>query len=257
MKKNGLIELETEPALGEEVILGADKAATLEQWNPRVGSAFTAASPSGVFFRARLIEWDGSSARLLVFERLPREPESPLQIVLIQALPDKERMELIIEKSVELGVDVIVPWRARKGISLEERESRQPKAHKWPDLARRAAKQCRRGKIPWIAPYSELAAALDLSGEGDLKICLFEEATVTLKDFLAQERSGFHEGPRGVSILVGPEGGLTREEVDLAVSKGFAPVSLGPRILRTETAAIAAAALMQFALGDLGGAGKL
>jgi len=233
--------------LGDTVTISGAAREALAAWSARLGEAVTLTTPAGPSFRARLVQADASQATLLVYEQMSAPAESGLELILLQALPDKERMELIIEKATELGVDMIVPWKAEKGIGLTEREDRQAKAHRFTARARKAAKQCRRAKIPALMPFSDLAAALAYAGHAGLKIALWEHGGQPLKSVLAQA------GPiASAAILIGPEGGLTPGEVEAARGAGFIAASLGARILRTETAAIAAAAIIQFVLGDLG-----
>lgn len=237
-----------EPELGEALSLSGPALSSLRSWGPRLGSAITLQSPSHSY-RARVVSLDDNQAELFVFEKMSGDVESPLEIILLQALPDKERMELVIEKATELGADVIVPWNATRGIDLSEREARQKKSHRWPERAKKAARQCRRAKVPMIADFNELSIVLEYEyvKQADLKIVLWENADRPLKDVL-----GSGAGARCVCLLIGPEGGLVDKEIEAAAAAGFIPVSLGARILRTETAAIVALALIQYALGDLG-----
>jgi len=247
MEKGTVIRTAATVEVGDTVEIKAADFEALLAWSPRPGSAYTVEA-KGESFRARLVELHEDRASLFVFERMPGAAESPVEIVLLQALPSRERMELIIEKATELGVDMIVPFRAEKGIDLEERESSQKKAHKWPDRAKKAAKQCRRARIPTIAPFMSMEEAMRFAEDADMKIMLLESAGRHLKDLLKGAGKSLK-----VCILSGPEGGFAEDEVALARDHGFVPVSLGARILRTETAAIVGAALVQYELGDLGG----
>jgi 16S rRNA (uracil1498-N3)-methyltransferase len=167
-------------------------------------------------------------------------------VILLQALPEKERMELIIQKATELGVSCIVPFKSRRSISLEEREVRQKKSHRWQEIAVKAVQQSRRSRVPRIEPYRSYQDALNFCGKEGLKILLWEKKGESLREILRQ----YH--PQKVYIGVGPEGGFTEEEVALAKDKGFIPVKLGQRILRTETAAITMVGILQYELGDIG-----
>jgi 16S rRNA (uracil1498-N3)-methyltransferase len=248
MTKSDLILLEAEPQLGETVEIAGPSLSALRAWSPRPGLAVTLTSLSGRAYRGRVVELGAQAARVLIFEDLRAPAESPLEIFLLQALPDKERMELIIEKTTELGVAVIAPWRAEKGIGLAERDGKQAKSVHWQRRALAAARQCRRGRVPTVLPCGDLAAALAAAGSCELKLVLWERAEALLGDALAG-RAGLSRA----AALIGPEGGLTAEEVETAAAAGFVAVSLGPRILRTETAAIVAVTLVQYLAGDLGG----
>lgn len=241
-----LIRLDSTPSLEAPVELSPAAREALACWDPRPGEIFTVAAPEGGFYRARLTELAAERAVLVPFQRFPRGPESPVRIEVYQALPEKERFELILQKLTELGVGRIVPYQSRRSTTLEERESVQKKSHRWPDIVLRAAKQCRRGVIPELFPVLSWEEATCRASGADLKLMLFEgDAPWSLREGIAGER------PDRVALLVGPEGGFDPLEVEDARQIGFLPVSAGPRILRTETAAIAVAAAVQYALGDL------
>jgi 16S rRNA (uracil1498-N3)-methyltransferase len=247
MGKTDQVVIEIMPELGGKVTVSGAARTALGKWSPRPGQAVTVVSEEGRSYRARVLKLAPKSAELLVFEELKGPAESSLELFLLAALPDKERMELVIEKATELGVDLILPWKAERGISLDDREARQKKAHRWQTLALRAAKQCRRGSIPVIMPYADLDTALAMVQSAELKIALWEKAETPLKAVLLPGAA------KSIALLTGPEGGLTENEIIKVSGAGFLPASLGPRILRAETAALIALALAQFTLGDLGG----
>ncbi len=236
-----------EIGIGKEVELDAENLAALEGFKLRPGKIVTLTGTGRSSFRARIISIKGPLARAFVFEEMPA-PESALELILLQALPSKERIELIIEKGTELGVDVIVPFHSERSTTLGERDAVQAKSHRWQRRAVRAAEQCRRAKVPLVAPCGDLEDALLWAQDAVLKLMLWEkERALGLKDELRDRR-----GAASVALLVGPEGGLSGTEVGMLEKKGFRAVSLGGRILRTETAAIAALSLIQYELGDLG-----
>jgi 16S rRNA (uracil1498-N3)-methyltransferase len=199
----------------------------------------------GVEYRARITGIDNGKATLHLFEQLKLPSESTLEITLIQALPKKERMELIIQKATELGVAAILPCRSVRSITLAEREAHQIKAHRWAAIAAKAAEQSRRRLVPHIADNVDLPAALKSASGAELKLILYEKE-VRLNLHELTDRSA-----RSLAIAAGPEGGFTEDEVLLAQSCGYLPVRLGGRVLRCETASIAALSIAQFLWGDL------
>lgn len=244
------------PAIGRIVAserLFRDKGITLRGpglcalmlWEPRPGEAVTVSDPDGRLFRARLVAISGESADLKVFEEIGTAETGP-DITLIQALPERERMELILQKAAELGVTRVLPVKTAKSISIEELDSRQRRSHNWGAIVLKAAKQSRRPDIPEILPYEDLDGALGLAQGTGLKIMLSERPGIeTLKGLLDKT-----QGPvRAAALLVGPEAGLTDEEAKKAEGAGFVPVSLGQRILRTETAAIFGVGVLRYELG--------
>ena len=224
----------------------AEAAAALTCWSARPGMIVTVVDAQGGMWRARLLELSEEGGILVPFYRSLRSLESPLSITVYQALPAKERFELILEKLTELGVTRIVPVVSQHSATLATRDAKQQKSHRWPEVLRRAAVQCRRAMIPELSPCLDLSEVYTDARNADLRLMLYEgEGTASLKEVL--EKGGY----RQVALLVGPEGGFSPEEVVAARAHGFLPITLGPRILRTETAAISAATIIQFAFGDL------
>jgi len=258
---------------GNEVILEGPPLEALRVQGGRLGSLITLTDSEGKDFRGRVLRLSKEKASVLIFESFPSTTESPLKIILLQALPEKERMELIIQKATELGVSSILPFKSQRSISLQERDSRQKKSHRWQDIAMRAVQQSRRARVPTIEKYRSFVEALEYCREEGLKVLLWEKEGKSLRDVLKKYSAsdpsfenfilspplekggegGFKSGcPERTYIMVGPEGGFTEEEVRLAEKKGFIPVKLGQRILRTETAAIVLIGILQYELGDLG-----
>ncbi len=241
------MKLDAVPELESEIPLSPAAIEALRRWQARPGEVVTLRDPEQTFYRARLTSLKDSAGGAIAFERFRRPVESSLVIEVFQALPQRERFELILQKLTELGVARIVPYQSQKSISLEERDRRQKKSHRWGDVVLRAAKQCRRGMLPELFPVLSWDSATYLAQHADLKLMLFEgDAPWSLREVLEGEN------PSRIALLVGPEGGFSRDELEEARQLGFLPVSVGPRILRTETAAIAGAAVVQYALGDLG-----
>jgi 16S rRNA (uracil1498-N3)-methyltransferase len=232
--------------INQEVIIEGPPLEALRFQGGRRSQIVTLTDADGKDFRARVLQLSATKASLLIFDRFPSPTESGVEIVLLQALPEKERMEWIIQKTTELGVSTLIPFKSVRSISLEEREAKQKKAHRWQEVAVKAVQQSRRAWVPRIEAYRSFSKALDAcEGEG-LKILLWEKTGEPLKQVMRQHNE------RKIFAMVGPEGGFTEEEVAEAGDAGFIPVKLGQRILRTETAAIVLVALLQYERGDLG-----
>lgn len=241
-----LVRLANIAQAGESCPFSADAVAAFRHWQARPGMIVTVVDAAGGMWRGRLTELTEDGGILIPFQRSLRPLESSLQLTVYQALPEKERFELILEKLTELGVSHIVPLVSQHSSTLAARDAKQQKSHRWPEVLRRAAIQCRRATIPELSPCLDLAAALKAAQNADLRLMLYEgEGTSSLKAVLAGSQG------QQIALLVGPEGGFAPAEVAAARALGFLPVSLGPRILRTETAAISAATVIQFVLGDL------
>jgi 16S rRNA (uracil1498-N3)-methyltransferase len=232
--------------IGKEVIIEGPPLEALLFQGGRVGSIVTLTDSTGKDYRGRVLSLSEERASLHIFEAFPTSTESSVEIVLLEALPEKERMELIIQKTTELGVSTIIPFQSTRSISLEERDSKQKKSHRWQEIAIKAVQQSRRGRVPKVEACCSFGEALELCrGEG-LRILLWEKEGEPLKKTLASHL------PKKIYAMVGPEGGFTEGEVKLAKDRGFVPIKLGQRILRTETAAIILVGILQYELGDLG-----
>lgn len=196
-------------------------------------------------YRCRIVKVDGVDALVHPFEELTLPSESALILSLVQVLPKKEKMELIIEKATELGVSTIIPCISTKSITLAQRDAVQKKSLRWATVASKAAEQSRRRVIPVITECIDLERAMDRASDADMKIILYEkEPIVRLHDLMPMK-------PASVVIVAGGEGGFTEDEIVLARAKQFIPVRLGGRTLRAETAGIAAISIAQFLWGDL------
>jgi 16S rRNA (uracil1498-N3)-methyltransferase len=240
------IILDWKVEIGKEVLMKGPPLEALRFQGGRVGSIVTLTDSRGDDFRGRVLRLSKGEASILIFEAFPSPTESSLEIVLLQALPEKERMELIIQKATELGVSAILPFQSERSISLREREAKQKKAHRWQHIAVKAVQQSRRARVPWVGECRSFQEVLeDCKGDG-LKILLWEKEGENLKNVLKQHPA------QKIYVMFGPEGGFTQEEAILAKAVGFIPVKLGQRILRTETTAIALVGILQYELGDLG-----
>ena len=169
--------------------------------------------------------------------------ESPLAIHLGQVISRGDRMEFTIQKSVELGVKTITPlWSERCGVKLND-ERQDKKLQQWQKIAIAACEQCGRNEIPEIRPMMKLT---DWCKEQDnmLKLNLHPRAKYTIRQLP-------HIPPEGVRLLIGSEGGLSAEEIQMTEKEGFTEVLLGKRVLRTETASLATITALQVCFGDI------
>jgi len=170
-------------------------------------------------------------------------PESPLEIVLAVSPLRGDRMELVVQKATELGVAEIRPVVTVRTDAAARPALKGSRQERWDKVASGAAEQCGRAVVPVVAPTTTLAALLDAPFEG-LKLVFLERATPPALSTLPR--------PRRVLILVGPAGGWEDAEIERATAAGFQAAGLGPRILRAETAALAAVSAAQVLWGDLG-----
>lgn len=206
-------------------------------------------------FAAELLSqgFEQEPAQVRLLQELAAYSEAPLRLILLQGLAKGERMEIVLQKAVELGADCIVPVACQRSVVRLAGEKAAAKQQRWQKIADAAAKQCGRTKLVQVAPVQSLADAL-ASLPADCRVIMpWEEADgKQVGSSLRQALAGGGR-PACAALVIGPEGGLTEEEARLAEAKGAALVTLGRRILRTETAAIAAMSILMYVWGDLSG----
>jgi len=167
----------------------------------------------------------------------------------VQALPKGDRMDTVVRAATELGVARILPALTERTVVRPDPARGRERARRWQRVAREATKQCGRAVVPIVESPRPLAEWIEAGDPADLRLCFWEVEGAPLRRVLA----GLPVAPRSAWVIVGPEGGLTREEVERAAASGYACVTLGRRILRTDTAGVAIVTMLQYALGDLGG----
>ncbi|MEZ0578956.1 16S rRNA (uracil(1498)-N(3))-methyltransferase [Nocardioides sp. MH1] len=202
----------------------------------RVGEAVTLADGAGVVATGEVSAASKRSFDVVVTELASVEEPAP-RVTVVQALPKGERGELAVEVLTEIGVATIVPWAAARSVAVWKGE-RAAKSHaKWQSTAREAAKQARRAWHPEVAPLAATPDVIGLVGAADLAVVLHEGAREPV-GALAVPDAG------EILVVVGPEGGLTDEEVAGFVRAGAVAVRLGDEVLRTSTAGVAAVAAL-------------
>lgn len=213
----------------------------------RPGEPFTAVA-AGVAHRCELT---GAAGGLAVGRVLASAPaaEPAVQVTLFQGLAKGDKLEQVLQHGTELGLAALVPVAcARSVVRLEGPKAAQRQA-RWQRIAREAAQQARRGRVPEVAPVQDWPAAAAQAAAFDLALVPWEARAG--QPGLRERLQGLRPGAR-VAVYIGPEGGLTAAEVEAAVAAGAHAVGLGPRILRTEVAGLAALAAILYAAGDLG-----
>ncbi len=192
-------------------------------------------------YSGTIITANSKQAEVLIDSLIREEPEPPLSIHLGICVSRGDRMDQVIQKSTELGVARITPLYSERTGKPLSRERQLNKCKHWSGIARSASEQSGRCRVPDVFPILTLAAWVNERPD-DLKLVLNHRATSTLTD---------NPPPRSVAVLIGPEGGLADAEIAIAGYGGFETVSLGPRVLRTETAPSAVIAILQHMWGDM------
>ncbi len=230
---------------GATLILPESAAAhVLKVLRLAAGDAITLFDGSGCDFDAELGLVSRHQVTAQVGPGRPVHSESPLAITLLQGVSRGPRMDTVVQKATELGVRTVQPVLASRSVVRLDAERGGSRLAHWQRIAISACEQCGRAVLPDILPARPLAEALAALSPGTVGLTLDPGATDSLRDLV--------RGREAVALAVGPEGGFTADEIRELTDAGFRGLRLGPRILRTETAPLAALAILQFAAGDLG-----
>jgi len=173
--------------------------------------------------------------------------DSPLEVTLAQSLLKGEKMDYLIQKATELGIEEIVPFLSSRSVPLLEKSKRIKRHQRWKRIAVEASKQCGRRVVPEIEFLQNYSEMLQRATPDSLRLILWEREGVKLKEILERPKER-----KKIFFVVGPEGGFSEGEVDEAKGSGFTPVTLGRRILRAETASLCLLSILQYELGDMG-----
>lgn len=171
-----------------------------------------------------------------------RECESPLHVTLAQAMPGGDKMDFTLQKAVELGISAIQPLASERSVVRLSGERAEKRVRHWQQVVIAACEQCGRNRVPQVAPILSLNDWLGGLAAPGVRLTLTPDAPVGLRELPRPDTP--------ITLLIGPEGGLAAGEIKAAAHCGFAALRLGPRVLRTETAALAALAAMQAVWGD-------
>ena len=183
-----------------------------------------------------------------IIEKVNIKRESNLKVKLYQGMPKGTKMELILQKLTEIGVDEIVLVQTKRSVTKIDNKKEDKKIERWERIIYEAAKQSKRGKIPTLRGVLTFKEALEDMKNNDLNLCPYEnERTISIKECLKDVSADT------IGIFVGPEGGFEEDEIEKIQDIDGKVVSLGPRILRTETASVVASSIVLYELSDLGG----
>lgn len=209
----------------------------------REGAPLVVFDGTGTDHRAEIVGIEGDKVMVQVGGPTPSTAESPLRITLVQGISRSERMDWTLQKATELGVAAIAPvLTSRSVVRLEEKQAEKKQIH-WRGIVIGACEQCGRARIPSVATPSNLRDYFTNTRKEGMRLVLSPSAPASL--------AGIASLPSKVELLIGPEGGLDDDELCAAQKAGFNPVRLGPRVLRTETAAVVALSVLQGLWGDL------
>jgi 16S rRNA (uracil1498-N3)-methyltransferase len=226
----------------EVIITGSDYRHIVKVLRLKPGHELTLFDERSFEHTGKIIEINKNEIKVRIIHSTKLMSKSDVNLTLLHGIPKGNKMDFIIEKATELGVDSIVP------VVTERSQVRETtKALRWKRIAMESSKQCGRVTIPKIHDVISFRDAEIYSRDFDLRLICHEDSKTSLSDYIKT----VSQRPTNFVIFIGPEGGFSEFEIKLAIEWGFSPVGLGPRTLRTETAAIVAVVLVQHVLGDI------
>lgn len=212
---------------------------------------------NGHEYICRIESVDKTRIDLSIVDEVDINRESRIRVSLYQGVPKSTKMDIILQKLTEAGVDEIVLVNTKRSVVNIKGDKADKKFDRWERIIYEAAKQCKRGLIPKLRGILSFKEALEDMGKNDINICPYEEEkSLGIKEALQTgqvKKILENKDEVRVGIFIGPEGGFAEEENEMVKAAGIASVTMGPRIFRTETASIVATAITLYELGDIGG----
>ncbi|MEE3467046.1 MAG: 16S rRNA (uracil(1498)-N(3))-methyltransferase [Eubacterium sp.] len=238
--------------VGEEsiVVRGDDVKHMRDVLRMETGAAVTATCGRGMDYHCEITAIGEDEITLAICEAVPDRSELPVQISLYQALPKGDKLELVIQKAVELGASEIIPVRSERCVVRLDEAKAAKKQPRWQRIAEEAAKQSGRGIVPEVLPVMDYKKAVERASTCDRILIPYE----LCEDYssIQRLREGLRDGVKSLAVFIGSEGGFERSEVEAVLDAGGEAISLGHRILRTETAAIAVLAHLMLLVEEQG-----
>lgn len=231
----------------EIVITGADVNHIRNVLRMRADEEVLIADGQGAEYRCKLTDLGENEVRAQILWKLDGNAELASAITLFQGLPKSDKMDLIVQKCVELGVDRIVPVSTKRAVVKLDAKKEQTRLKRWNTISESAAKQSGRGVIPEVSGVMSFGKALEEAKKLDVLLIPYERAEhmTETRRVMGEIRPG-----QSVGIFIGPEGGFEESEVEEAVAAGAKAITLGKRILRTETAGLAVMAMLSYLLEE-------
>ncbi|MFE3457503.1 16S rRNA (uracil(1498)-N(3))-methyltransferase [Nocardiopsis aegyptia] len=243
-----LVDDTADLAAATVVLTGAEGRHAAVVRRIRAGETVDLSDGRGERARCTVVEVGRDSVVCEVGERW-HEPAPRPRLTVVQALPKGDRGELAVEMMTEAGVDVIVPWAAERCVTRWKGDRAAKSLAKWRATAREAAKQARRGRLPEVTALAGRDDVAALLSAADTAVVLHEDAAVRLSDVAVPDGDRVPHGDGGVVLVVGPEGGFSDAELDTFTRAGAESALLGPSVLRTSTAGVAALSILQVGSG--------
>lgn len=225
-------------------VMGEDVIHISKVLRLKKGDFFTCCDGRGFDYYVKIADISKTEVVCDIIDKQKSDTEPPVKVTLIQGIPKAAKMDYIIQKNTELGISEIYPCSLNRCISKTEKDK---KTDRWQKIAKEAAQQSGRGIVPVIHNTINLKEAVEILKNSDISFVAYEcEDKNTLKNVLLSK-----ENPKTVAFLIGPEGGFDVSEIEFLKNSGIAVISLGKRILRTETAGEAVLSMIMYEIGDI------
>lgn len=233
------------PFFGDETtIAGEDGRHIARSLRMKMGEPLTLCDGQGTDYQCEITGFSGDEVFVRVLERIASHSEPSVKVTVYQGIPKGDKMDSIVQKAVELGAAEIVPVYMRRCVSRPDEKSAAKKAARWQKIAEEAAKQSGRGCLPQVLLPMEFSKAAKRASENGPVLLFYEGGGKPLSEAVSS-------GWKSVSFFIGPEGGVDEEEVRILMEEGACKATLGPRILRTETAPLAALTAIMLLTGNM------
>lgn len=203
---------------------------------------------TGLEFEAEIIAFSAGKVEVSIIQVPSSCTESPVEIAVAQAFLKEKKMDSLVRPLTELGITSWIPFFSERSVAKPETKRLAARKERWEKIAKEALKQCRRGHLIQIRLPVSFAEVLCMGRPYDLKIVFWENETAPVRSACYSPGTA----PEKIFVMIGPEGGFTQQEIEFAIDAGFTIASLGPRVLRAETATIAGCSLLQYLFGDMG-----
>lgn len=231
--------------VGETYVMAGDDALHISK-SLRMcsGEVLTLCNTQGIDFLCEITSVGGGEVRLKKLSEKKTESEPSCKVTLFQGVPKGDKLEGIVQKAVELGANEVVPVMMSRCISRPDTTKADKKRDRWQKIALEAAKQCGRGIIPTVHPITNLSCVPDMLSQFDKAVLCYECGGKGIRETISPD-------DKSVAVIIGPEGGIAPEEYETLTNAGATAITLGKRILRTETAPLAALSLIMYQTGNM------
>jgi len=230
-------------------ITGSDAAHIKKVLRMKSGDRIGLFDGRGFEYKARIENLLAGGIEVSITKRFLSASESPVQIIVAQALLKDKKMDILARQLTEIGAAGLIAFTSIRSVPRPDKKRLSARRKRWEKIAIEALKQCGRGYVTEIGETITFNDIIKIDNECDLKIVFWENESKPISDAVQQVHVRHY---RKILAVLGPEGGFTEKEIEDARACGFVTASLGPRILRAETAAVAACTILQYLFGDMG-----